>query len=287
MMPVVLARALFLPVVLAAITATTIDQQALNDRIIALNKQALDEIERKEFAPARKHLLEAVRLAKKGGEHNPMFARTFIDLGALTIIEGGPRQGAIDSFKRALEIAPEVGVTPALATGEVMQVFREVRVVPICPDGVAPRCPWKEDAGDPALPANVEALDCPIREVVQEGKPLVFRCAANPRLKIERVTVYYGKYAWQGKFKARAMRKNARGWWTVTLPADQVSPKQGAYYVVARDAADRAVASHGSADNPDFVLVSQPQACSCEPETPPQDKPVPPRARPSNSAAMR
>jgi tetratricopeptide (TPR) repeat protein len=263
MLAVVQARALLL----AVVGALTVEQQALGEKVVALNKQALDEIAEEAFLSAHKHLLEAVGLAKKRGERDPMLARTFIHLGALTVMEGGPRKQAITYFKQALEIQPDIPVTAILARGDVMQVFREAKSpgaqLPTCPPSEPLRCPWTEGDDDPELPRRITGLDCPNRDTVQEAVPMVLRCAEDPALKVERATVYYRKSP-TAKFKAWEMRRNARGWWTATIPADQISGPSAFYYVVGKGAANRSVASHGSAESPNVVLFSRPEACRCE-----------------------
>src|SRR4030095_11376824 len=110
MLAVAQAGALFL----AVVAAMTVEQQALYERVTALNKQALDEIADEKFAPARKHLLEAAVLAKQRGAHDPLPARSFVHLGALTVMEGGPRVQAVNYFKRAREVQPDVRMTAIL-----------------------------------------------------------------------------------------------------------------------------------------------------------------------------
>ena len=270
MLAVAQARALLL----AVVTAMTMEQQALYERVTVLNKQALDEIGDEKFAPARKHLLEAVLLAKKGGAHHPLLARTFIHLGALTVMEGGPRGRAIQYFKRAQEVQADVRMTEMLARADVMRVFREAKapdgLLASCSAGQTLECPWREDAGDPELPRRIKALDCYNRDVVQEARPLILRCAANDLLKVERVTLYYRKGDGT-KFKAWDMTRNARGWWTITLPADQVRGKSVAFYMVAKDAADDVVTSHGAPDSPDGILIEPTDECRC---VAPPDEPV-------------
>jgi hypothetical protein len=97
-------------------------------QVTRLNRQALDAVHKREFEKARELLKRALDLCHVAGlDGHPLAARTHIHMGVV-IIEGFKiRPLGIQQFKRALEIAPDIAVTPQLSTPEIDDAFAEAR----------------------------------------------------------------------------------------------------------------------------------------------------------------
>ena len=74
------------------------------DKLIAMNKKALEDYETLEWDTAKRTLLQALVFAKKSNlETHPMMARTYVHLGAVYIVGFKDKQKGLQSFSRALQ----------------------------------------------------------------------------------------------------------------------------------------------------------------------------------------
>ena len=103
-------------------------EQAAIDKLVQMNKKALDDYDTLEWDSAKKTLLDALVAGKKAGlENHPVMARTYVHLGAVYITGFKNRDKAIQSFIRALEIDPGIQLSKGIATGEVNDAFAEAK----------------------------------------------------------------------------------------------------------------------------------------------------------------
>jgi hypothetical protein len=274
-------RALILAVVTAAATPDILTDEALADRIARiaeLNKHALAEIDRGAVDAARKHLLEAERLAAAPElATHPLVGRTYLHLGVVEVISGGPQRRVDELFGKAVQVVPDIQMTRELsaraptmaAIARAMSALERVRCQQSHSDWT---CPWDE-AADPEPPARVARFECRGRADVPAAKPVVIRCAANPALHVAEATLFY-ENAWNGSPNAKltelTMRRNERGWWTATIPAERVIPKGIQFHSEAMDAGGRRVTS--SVDEQTFIFrVETAEACWCKSRLPDQE----------------
>jgi len=119
---------LFLAVCMLALLATPpahADDAASVDQ---LNKQALDAFDSLNFDQAKALLEKAVVKGEAAGlEHDPALARTHLDLGMVLIAGFQKRDEAIDHFKTALTIAPDVSAPAGLFNPEVQAAFDDAK----------------------------------------------------------------------------------------------------------------------------------------------------------------
>src|SRR5437899_12879545 len=79
--------------------------QAAVDKLVQMNKKALEDYDTLEWDAAKRTLLEALVAGKKAGlENHPVMARTYEHLGAVYIMGFKDHQKGLQSFVRALEI---------------------------------------------------------------------------------------------------------------------------------------------------------------------------------------
>src|SRR5882724_977823 len=117
-------------VVGAALIATPGVAHAQNspavDKLIQMNKKALEDYETLEWDTAKRTLLQALVFAKKSNlETHPMMARTYVHLGAVYIVGFKDKQKGLQSFSRALEIDPTIRISKAMSTPDLEDIFAQ------------------------------------------------------------------------------------------------------------------------------------------------------------------
>ena len=124
---VLLAVAVATAAMLAAGTVSAQDQQAIVEKLVQMNKKALDDYDTLDWDAAKKTLLDALMTGKKAGlDNHPVMARTYVHLGAVYIGLKN-RDKAIQSFARALEIDAAIQLSKGIATSEVNDAFNEAK----------------------------------------------------------------------------------------------------------------------------------------------------------------
>ena len=115
--------AIALAMTLFAGRAVAQDQAAI-EKLVQMNKKALDDYDTLEWESAKKILLDALVAGKKAGlDNHPVMARTYVHLGAVYVTGFKNRDKAIQSFNRALEIDPAIQLSKGIATSEVNEAF--------------------------------------------------------------------------------------------------------------------------------------------------------------------
>src|SRR5580692_8259840 len=112
---------------LSASTAFAQDQAAV-DKLVQMNKRALDDYDTLDWDAAKRILLDALVAGKKAGlDNHPVMGRTYIHLGAVYITGFKDRQKGMQSFSRALEIDPTIQLSKGIETSEVTAAFAEAQ----------------------------------------------------------------------------------------------------------------------------------------------------------------
>jgi len=275
-------------VALPARSAKAQDQAAV-DKLVQMNKKALDDYDTLDWDAAKRILLDALVAGKKAGlDTHPVMGRTYIHLGAVYITGFKDKQKGMQSFSRALEIDPSIQLSKGIETAEVSAAFAEAqrnahgrgassadsqsggddnpppskkkRRGPIMEgDGASgdqPKPKKKHRNGDeePDLPAHIGALDCPEPDEAIIDKPLTVRCALNPSLPVATVYLLY-RAPDKEDFNEVLMTKSPKGWLQAKIPKKAVSGKSIQFYFEGRNAAGKPVVANGGADSPNIVLV--------------------------------
>ena len=106
--------------------AARAQDQAVIDKLVEMNKMAIDDFDTLEFDLAKRKLLDALVAGKKAGlDNHPVMARTYVHLGAVYITGIKDRQKGLQSFVRALEIDPSIRIEKAMSSPELEEVFAE------------------------------------------------------------------------------------------------------------------------------------------------------------------
>jgi tetratricopeptide (TPR) repeat protein len=209
---------------------------AAQEKIAHLNLEALADADSLAWDSAKRRLLEALVIAKKGGlETHPITARTYVRLGIVYITGFKNRERAAQSFLRALEIQPDVRLSPSAATPEVEDVFTEA---------LARRA--RRPVGG--------ALDCPVTEQTRVDQAVPVRCALAGNLPVTKVFVFYRDPARQ-RFTEAEMKRTADGSFQGRIPARVIYGPSLQLYFEGRDADGKPIVRNGEAQSPNVVII--------------------------------
>jgi hypothetical protein len=137
--------------------------QATIDKLVQLNKKAMDDYDTADFDTAKKSLLDAEKLGKRAGlEGHPVMARTYIHLGALYVIGYKDKPKAQHYFGKALDIQPDINLDRTLTSVSVRDLFATVKAQRAeSATDVAPPPPAPRDRKGRARPEPVAAEPAP------------------------------------------------------------------------------------------------------------------------------
>jgi hypothetical protein len=273
-------------VALAPRTAMAQDQAAV-DKLVQMNKRALDDYDTLDWDAAKRILLDALVAGKKAGlDNHPVMGRTYIHLGAVYITGFKDRQKGVQSFQRALEIDPTIQLSKGIETAEVTSAFAEAqrgarsgggadgnaaapkkkRRGPVMEGDASssdeqPKAKKHRPSGDeePDLPAHIGALDCPEPDEAIIDKPLTVRCVVAPNLPVTSVYLMY-RSPGKDEYNEVLMTKSPKGWLQAKIPKKAVTGKSIQFYFEGRNAAGKPVVANGGAESPNIVLVVEEEA---------------------------
>jgi hypothetical protein len=282
---------------LPARRAAAQDQAAI-DKLVQMNKRALEDYDTLEWDSAKRTLLDALMTGKKAGlDNHPVMARTYVHLGAVYITGFKNREKAIQSFIRALEIDPSIQLTKGIASAEVNDAFAEAqrksggggasagggdesrpppskrRRGPVMEEegGGAPppsgrrsrrsRESDDEESGEPDLPIRINALDCPEPDEAILEKPVILRCALSPKLPATKVFLLY-RAPGKEDYTEVEMTKTPKGWFQGKIPKKAVVGKSIQFYFEGRNDDGKTVVANGGHDSPNIMLIVESAAAA-------------------------
>ncbi|HVV16544.1 MAG TPA: hypothetical protein VHH90_05010 [Polyangia bacterium] len=277
----------FLTAALVSGTAHAQDQ-AVIDKLVQMNKKALDDYDTLDWDSAKKRLLDALMTGKKAGlDNHPVLARTYIHLGAVYITGFKDRQKGLQSFGRALDIDPNIQLSKGIESPDVTAAFQEAqrahagggggaadsaasskgkRRAPAADTegGEAPSSAPKpakrpaasddDEGNEPDLPVHINALDCPTPDEAIIDKPLLLRCAVAPNLPVAAVVLSYRAPGKDG-YTDTVMTRSPKGWLQAKIPKKAVTGKSIQFYFEGRNANGKPVVANGGPDSPNIVLL--------------------------------
>ena len=265
-------------------------EQAAIDKLVQMNKKALDDYDTLEWDGAKKTLLDALVAGKKAGlDNHPVMARTYVHLGAVYITGFKNRDKAIQSFSRALEIDPGIQLSKGIATSEVNDAFNEAKRArgggggggepapaakkrrgPVMEGGGGEAAPAPKKKGaqlstsadddeEKDLPVKIQALDCPNEDEAIIDKAATLRCAVAQNLPVAKVFLMY-KEPGKDEYTELQMNKSPKGWYVGKIPKKAVTGKSVAYFFEGRDASGKAIIRNGDRDGPNHLLLMEQEA---------------------------
>ena len=264
-MPSRLRHLLFATLVLAGIVASPPSAEAQLRRVLDLNRQAMDAYTNLELETAMNLLQEALQTAQRGGVTGSPLARTYLNLGVVSIGGFGDNGQGLQYFTQALQSDPNIQLDPLTSTPDISSVFSLARnrvgggggdggggggggggsgggsagggggAPPSNAPGNIPHHPVDEQLTRTAIPIFVEAPeDAPVGEIF----------------------VYY-KSPGMRDFQRLQMRR-VNGGFGLELPCSEVMAPKVDYYIVAFDADGGPMGTAGSPEQPFSIpVVSQ------------------------------
>src|SRR5262245_39439051 len=286
--PISYAVAIAVAVASYAGNALAQDQAAI-EKLVQMNKKALDDYDTLEWESAKNTLLDALRAGKKAGlDNHPVMARTYVHLGAVYITGFKNRDKALQSFTRALEIDPGIQLSKGIATSEVNDVFGEAKRArggggggaetatsgkkrrgPVMEGSEEAPAPAKkkpaamstsdDDSEEKDLPVKITALDCPNEDEAILDRPATLRCALAKTPALAQVSKVFLMYQEPGKdaYSELQMTKSPKGWYVAKIPKKAVTGKSIRYYFEGRNAAGKPVVRNGEESDPQILLLME------------------------------
>ena len=133
--------------------AAAADDVATLEKMVDINRKALEQLKGGHGEAARDLLFEAITLGKQARlDEHQMMARTYLHLGAVYLSGFKDRDKAIRQLVTALKLRPSIQITPALATPALAEAMEAARAEvgqpaggttppPVAPPAVAPATP--------------------------------------------------------------------------------------------------------------------------------------------------
>src|SRR4051794_19178528 len=147
-------------------------------KITLLNRKAVDAYQHLEFDTAVRILNEALELSDTPAlKQHPSRARTYVTLGIVTLGGLKQREPALRYFRKALQIQPEVRLSPGLANPEIQGAFDEAIAS------------LASGAGDEMLPEKALVHD-PVA-VGQAGRPVPISVVPDKDLDATAIVLRY------------------------------------------------------------------------------------------------
>ena len=251
----------FVTLVLASVLGTQPVEAQLR-RVLDLNRQAMDSYTNLELDTAMSLLQEALQTAQRGGVTGSPLARTYLNLGVVSIGGFGDNGQGLQYFNQSLQEDPNIQLDPLTSTPDIQSVFTLAKnrvsasgggsatppgggttagggetgggATPSAP-GTIPHRPIHEQLNNTALPIFVEApADAPVGEIF----------------------VYY-KAPGMRDYQRLQMRR-MEGGYGLELPCSEIMAPKVEYYIAAFGDDGDAMGTAGSPEEPFAVgIVTQ------------------------------
>jgi tetratricopeptide (TPR) repeat protein len=215
-------------------------------KITLLNRKAVEAYQQLEFEAAMRILNEALDQSERAGlTQHPIRARTLMTLGIVSLGGFRQRDQAVKYFRKALQIQPEVRLSPGLANPQIQAAFDEA--IATLGSGVD-------------LPPEKALVHEPVR-IGQTVKPVPITVTPDKDLEASTVVLRYrapNTYT----FTDVPMQKSASGAFAASIPASATGGEQVLYFIEARRANGTVIVARGSAAEPLVVALASPASAT-------------------------
>ena len=277
------------------------------DRMIDLNKKAFMDIQERHFQAAKYRLSEALVISETAGlENDEMTARTYVHLAAVYLTGLKDREEAIQQFMLALQINPNITITPGLESRALRSAYLQAREqldLPPNPDTAGPLpqaasspqpepAPVKvESSGkqatgdsnaadsaartkDPDLPARVPSpLYCHLPFDAPPGQDVVVRCLTQKQQRKSTATFHYRPRGADGEYVDLPMERSPKGWLTIVVPGRAVQGKALSFYIKAEIPGSPKALYLGHPEAPNELMIRKPLAPEGDEDAPEETEP--------------
>ena len=234
----------------AALAAPAQDDNEAVGKVTLLNRKAIEAYQNLNFDEAQRLLREALALTDaRGLTQHAIKARTCVTLGMVLFGGFKRREEAIKLFQQGLQISPEIRPSRALANPQIQEVFDEAvkRLVSAPPDTSAagPVVAARE------LPAEKLLVHEPIT-TASRGRAIEIETTPDATLVRDQLVLGY-RPAGAAIFTEVRFERRPGGVHVATIPPSATAGGQIEYYIEARHANGKRVASRGSSIDPIVV----------------------------------
>jgi hypothetical protein len=210
-------------------------------KITLLNRKAVDAYQHLEFETAVKLLNEALEVSERAGLLlHPIRARTYMTLGIVTLGGYKQRDQAIKDFRKALQIQPEVRLSPGLANPEIQAAFDEA--ISSLANGASDE-----------LPADKALVHEPVH-VGQTGRPVPITVVPDKDLGANAIVLRF-RAGNAPVFTDLPMQKSPTGAFEAAIPVAATAGQQVVYFIEARRTDGSVIVRRGSAAEPIVVTL--------------------------------
>ena len=234
---------------LAAAAPAAAAKDALK-RVEDMSRIALEELDLGDAAAAEMRLDEAIAVAKASGlAKHAATARALLYLAAAQAAQKN-KVDAVKNLRAALVIDPRLVVPDKLKTPELNAVLAEARgfaeptPAPAAP-GAAPGAPI------PAPQGGIQHI--PV-DSASAGKPVAVEAQVGADVRARKVVLFF-KAENAKAFRSVPMKNVSGVIYRADIPADATGGATVAYYIDARNAKAKVVATRGTASKPYVVSV--------------------------------
>lgn len=238
----------FVVLALSAVASAALEDPKAIRKIEALNLTAMEDYDIGEYEDSRKQLQKAVEIIKLSQlERHAVTVTTYLNLGI--VHAGGFKANdlAITAWKTALEINP-AAMLPAhkRVTAELTALFEQAKGKPKAPNADG-------EVDDPSKP--VTGMKHSPVDAAAEGMPIEIQVRVGKDVKAKKVVLSYRPLG--AKDYQAVPMKQAAGVYTAVIPADATAVDQIQYFVDARNAKAKVVASRGNAATPFVIAIAR------------------------------
>lgn len=234
--PATFAFAAFCCLVVAAAPARA---ESVEQQVTRLNQRAMGDYDSLEFEAARRKLLAALQLLSANRlDHSALAAKTRANLGVVYINGLKSRDSGVQQFVELLKIQPDYRLDPNVDTPELAEAFAAA----------------KAQLGISNAPTAATLQHTPI-EGSRPGVPIAVRAQLEGGSGAH--VALWVRGSGYPDFVEVPMRPSGDGTWVGVIPAEATAGSAVQYYLEARDADGRVLASSGAASSPHVIELAR------------------------------
>jgi hypothetical protein len=223
--------------------------QAAEDKatkhIADLDRMAMEDVEIEDYASAHKELaqaLDAIKTAKL--DKSAVAATTHVELGIVLGMEK-KADDAVNEFKAALDIDPKAALPAPYAAKAELSALMDKAKAATAATVVKPVDPNAPVTGIQHVPVDT----------AKEGDSIVIEAKVGADVKAKKVELEYRPQS--ADDYTTVPMKLEKGVYRATIPAEVTATDAVMYYIDARNAKAKIVASKGNASAPYVIAVAR------------------------------
>jgi len=241
--------ALFLALGLGAPRRAAADPKA---DIAQKSKEGMESYDLMDYEAAKKHLGQALAIAKKAKlDKDQVAAKVYLNIG-LAAFAGGDQEGAKAAFREAVQIDAKIQISPEYRQPALVKLLDQARAEVTGGSGAGPT----EPVGPPGVDcASVTGVQHTILDAGKMNVSAQIEAFVGGDLQPAKVSVMYRPEGATG-FSEGKLTKQGECKYTGAIPASAMKGAVVHYYVAAYDANNRVIAGKGSSGSPNIMELS-------------------------------